>query len=69
MPRPGSHSYDTERARRRKDLEGKGLSEQELGERVNKGLQSDPAKRPQKTGGDRAAGPKSERPTRGREGE
>ncbi|GAA3443492.1 hypothetical protein [Planomonospora venezuelensis] len=69
MPRPGSHSYDKERARHRKDLERKGLSEQQLSDRVGKDARSDPAKRPQKTGGDRAAGPASERPARGRKGE
>ncbi|GIH97284.1 hypothetical protein ACFFMN_15185 [Planobispora siamensis] len=69
MPRPGSHSYDTERARLRKNLEhDRGMSEKELKERVDKTMHSDPAKRPRKVGGDRANGPKAERPTRGEEG-
>ncbi|NRQ36740.1 hypothetical protein HII36_33620 [Nonomuraea sp. NN258] len=65
MPRPGSNAYDKKRARLRKDMEHKGLSEQELSKRVNKKLQSDADKQPRKVGGDRAEGPKSERPRRG----
>ncbi|GGS62129.1 hypothetical protein GCM10010156_21150 [Planobispora rosea] len=67
MPRPGSHSYDKERARLRQRLEKQGLSEDELKERVNKSMQSDPDKRPRKATA-RADGPKAERPSRGRQG-
>ncbi|MFB9895723.1 hypothetical protein [Planobispora takensis] len=45
------------------------MSEKELKNRVDKTMHSDPAKRPRKVGGDRADGPKAERPTRGGEGE
>ncbi|MFC4062834.1 hypothetical protein ACFOWE_31470 [Planomonospora corallina] len=66
MPRPGSHAYDTKRARLRGDMEKEhGLSEHELEEHVEEALQSDPGNRPRKTGGDRAGGPQSERPPRG----
>ncbi|NUT42010.1 MAG: hypothetical protein HOV86_18710 [Thermoactinospora sp.] len=65
MPRPGSHAYDNERRRLRKQLDNQGLSEQELKKRVSRKLQSDPDKSPRKVGGDRAEGPKSERPRRG----
>ncbi|WP_219509026.1 hypothetical protein [Nonomuraea ceibae] len=64
MPRPGSHAYDTKRARERKHQERQGRSEQELNSRVNRKLQSEPGNRPRKVGGDRAEGPKSERPAR-----
>ncbi|WP_043632546.1 hypothetical protein [Nonomuraea candida] len=66
MPRPGSNAYDAKRARLRKDLERKGMSERELDAKVNKKLQSEPGKQARKVGGDRAEGPKSERPARGR---
>ncbi|RVX38640.1 hypothetical protein EDD27_0962 [Nonomuraea polychroma] len=65
MPRPGSHGYDAKRARTRKDMEHKGLSEQELDKNVKKKLQSEPGMRPRKVGGDRAEGPQSERPAKG----
>jgi hypothetical protein len=65
MPRPGSHAYDNQRRRLRQDAEHKGLSERESEKRVKRKLQSDPDKSPRKVGGDRAEGPKSERPRRG----
>lgn len=62
MPTPGSHAYDTERARRRKDLENKGLNDQNANEAAKEEMaqrrvaqETDPAKDT-----DRARGPKAE---------
>ena len=61
MPRPGSHKYDAERRRLRKQLEDQGAaSDQRAGERANALLQLDEDHRPRRAT-ERGAGPKGER--------
>ncbi|NVI92947.1 hypothetical protein [Actinomadura sp. BRA 177] len=61
MPRPGSHKYDTERARTRKRLQDEGVaSGQEADERANAELQLDENRRPRRAT-ERGEGPKGER--------
>ncbi|MEV4674377.1 MULTISPECIES: hypothetical protein [Actinomadura] len=61
MPRPGSHKYDAERRRLRKEMEDQGIaSDREAGERANRELQLDEHHRPRRAS-ERGAGPKGER--------
>ncbi|GAA5059356.1 hypothetical protein HNP84_008656 [Thermocatellispora tengchongensis] len=60
MPRPGSHQYEVQRRRLRKQLEDEGLGDKEATQRANEILRQDETQRPQKRT-DRAEGPKGER--------
>jgi hypothetical protein len=61
MPRPGSHKYDTERARTRKRLQDAGVAGgREADERANAELQLDENRGPRRAA-ERGAGPKGER--------
>ncbi|MFD0899099.1 hypothetical protein [Actinomadura sediminis] len=61
MPRPGSHKYDTERARARKRLENEGTAnDQGADRRANEELQMREDHRPRRAT-ERGAGPKGER--------
>lgn len=60
MPQPGSHKYDTERARRRKRLENEGAAnDQGAGERANRELREEGREARLRT--ERGLGPKGER--------
>ncbi|SEG58891.1 hypothetical protein SAMN04489712_10730 [Thermomonospora echinospora] len=60
MPRPGSHQYDTKRARTRKRLEDEGVApDKAADERAERELREQ-GMRPRKAS-ERAAGPKGER--------
>jgi len=64
-PRPGSNKYDIERARLRKQIENSGrASDSEANEAANRVLQEDRGQRGI-VRGERALGPKGERPKRG----
>ncbi|OEV04375.1 hypothetical protein [Streptomyces oceani] len=63
MPKPGSKSYDIQRARRRKAAKNDlGESGQEANEEAKQELEQDPQWRPAGPESDRARGPKGERP-------
>lgn len=61
MPRPGSHKYDTKRARLRKHLENEGeATGKQAGQEANRRLQQDPDKQG-RVRTERGLGPKGER--------
>lgn len=61
MPEPGSKSYDTQRARRRKDAQQEGVPEQEAEQRAKEEIEQDPKWRPSGPRTERGLGPKGER--------
>ncbi|MDT0306581.1 hypothetical protein RM780_06350 [Streptomyces sp. DSM 44917] len=62
MPEPGSKSYDIHRARRRKNAENEGVSDQDANRAANEDLRSDPHFRRRGPRTERGRGPKAERP-------
>ncbi len=60
MPRPGSHKYDTERARTRKRLENEGVASDKAADERAKEELRERGMRPAKAT-ERAEGPKGER--------
>ena len=61
MPTPGSHAYDTQRARKRAELDDQGVPDQNATVAANEQLQSDGPSEHVAAGDDRARGPKGER--------
>lgn len=59
-PRPGSHAYDTQRARVRDLLDDRGIADKRADKRANEILQQERGHKGVRRG-DRAFGPKSER--------
>ncbi|MFH8798721.1 hypothetical protein ACH4F6_03830 [Streptomyces sp. NPDC017936] len=62
MPEPGSKKYDTQRARKRKEAERSGISDQDANAAADEELQSDPKWRSRGPRTERGKGPKGERP-------
>ncbi|MBB5935870.1 hypothetical protein [Streptomyces zagrosensis] len=61
MPEPGSKAYDKERARRRKEAENRGISDQDANIEANESLQADPKWQSRGPRTERGKGPKGER--------
>lgn len=62
MPEPGSKKYDTQRARKRKEAERSGISDQDANAVANEELQREPQHRGSGPRTERGLGPKGERP-------
>jgi hypothetical protein len=61
MPKPGSHAYDTKRARLRKQYEDEGVAaDQHADQQANQTLQQDEGREPELRS-ERGLGPKGER--------
>ncbi|MFH8406543.1 hypothetical protein ACH4FX_17395 [Streptomyces sp. NPDC018019] len=61
MPEPGSKSYDTRRARLRKDAENNGINDQQANQEANETLQNEGGLRSRGPRTERGQGPKGER--------
>ncbi|RSO47998.1 MULTISPECIES: hypothetical protein [Streptomyces] len=61
VPEPGSKSYDTRRARLRKDAEDSGISDQQANQEANETLQEKEGQRSRGPRTERGRGPKGER--------
>ncbi|MFG2352096.1 hypothetical protein [Streptomyces sp. NPDC048521] len=62
VPEPGSKKYDTQRARRRKEAERSGISDQDANTVADESLQQEPEGRSRDPRTERGRGPKGERP-------
>lgn len=62
VPEPGSKKYDTRRARRRKEAERSGISDQDANAAANESLQQEPEHQSRGPRTERGRGPKGERP-------